>query len=742
MQPRRLLRVLALAALAVLAAAEAAAQRPRQGGGPASRVNREQMWFAPTAEDWKKPCLIKWQRTWDDALALQREQRRPILVCVNMDGEIASEHYAGVRYRRPETAKLYEPYICVVASTHRHTPRDYDEQGNRIPCPRFGGVTCGEHIWIEPIIYEKFLEGRRIAPRHIAVDLDGKEMYDVFYAWDTDSVFKAIKDGAQGWPPPQPPRGDRPLAERAKSRDSSDRDAVETAYRQGDANLRRALLDAAAKEGGDAATDLLRLAVYGMDADAAAAARKALAQSQGTASVELINEALRVPLEAGERDALVGALDRLGQKSTRARTLAVVHKGLAGGAKTVDAAAWKDALAADGAKPAADPDTPAEAAPFLDAAEGLMKQAMKPTASVTVVHALMGDARTQALKAEAAGAKGRRVNAALAVAAYYGEDVPEALRRAEAAVKGVPNEPDGLYSMIALGLFADARREGIRAALRDNKPWPGEWLADVHAAYAVLAKHPFGEDTHVAAHVDFLRDLGALGESGRTLDEGLKRFPTSDALHQRLRDRALEERGVSGLEAVYEPLLKEKDAPPAVERFAAFASRIAAEYHRRERRETEADKAYDRAIAHYDAATKADPTLRDVCDREAAVCLGGKARLAFEAGALDRALDLVVKSFDRHADASNELDGLNVSSVDTAKQIRSKLRELKNEPALARLEAALGKLHPSKLELPAFEFENPPPNAGGAGGAPQSRPAGGRRGQGRPPREGAASRPR
>ena len=73
-----------------------------QGGAP--RVDREQMWFAPTAEDWARPCLITWQRTWEDALAVSRETGKPILICVNMDGEIASEHYAGVRYRQPEIA--------------------------------------------------------------------------------------------------------------------------------------------------------------------------------------------------------------------------------------------------------------------------------------------------------------------------------------------------------------------------------------------------------------------------------------------------------------------------------------------------------------------------------------------------------------------------------------------------------------------------------------------------------------
>ena len=85
----------ALALVSLAPFAPAATQLP-QG------VTREQMWYAPSAEDWQKPVQITFQRSWDDALALSKEQQRPILVCVNMDGEIASEHYAGVRYRLPE----------------------------------------------------------------------------------------------------------------------------------------------------------------------------------------------------------------------------------------------------------------------------------------------------------------------------------------------------------------------------------------------------------------------------------------------------------------------------------------------------------------------------------------------------------------------------------------------------------------------------------------------------------------
>ena len=133
-------------------------------GNPMSQDARERMWPAPTEADWLKPCLIKFQRTWEDAVAVAKETKRPLLICVNMDGEIASEHYAGIRYRQPQITKLYEPYVCVIASVYRHTPRDHDEHGNRILCPRFGSVTCGEHMAIEPGLYEKYFEGQRVAP--------------------------------------------------------------------------------------------------------------------------------------------------------------------------------------------------------------------------------------------------------------------------------------------------------------------------------------------------------------------------------------------------------------------------------------------------------------------------------------------------------------------------------------------------------------------------------------------------
>ena len=78
-------------------------------------ASRESLWPAPTAEDWKLPCLVPWQRTFDDAVRVAKATGKPILVCVNMDGEIASEHYAGVRYRQPDIARK----LCILRCRER-----------------------------------------------------------------------------------------------------------------------------------------------------------------------------------------------------------------------------------------------------------------------------------------------------------------------------------------------------------------------------------------------------------------------------------------------------------------------------------------------------------------------------------------------------------------------------------------------------------------------------------------------
>ncbi|MGB3967350.1 MAG: hypothetical protein WBO45_11525, partial [Planctomycetota bacterium] len=307
----------------------------------------EQMWYAPTAADWAKPVAIRWQRTWDDAVRLSQQTKKPILVCVNMDGEIASEHYAGVRYRDPELAKLWEPYVCVMASVYRHNPRDYDDQGRRIPCPRLGGVTCGEHMAIEPIVYEKFLDGKRISPRHIMVELDGKEVYDVFYTWDTQSVFDTLRDGIAKRSIQAPPvvKGDRSLREKIQSPDSEDREEVERLFAAANAQQRAAMLELGIGEGERAPVELLRLAAWSLDPDLAKKARAGMLAAADPGTVDLIADTLQAPMAAEERQALAASLRRFAASSPRAQSLAAAHQGLAGQKSAIDGGRWSEVVA-------------------------------------------------------------------------------------------------------------------------------------------------------------------------------------------------------------------------------------------------------------------------------------------------------------------------------------------------------------------------------------------------------------
>lgn len=699
---------------------------------PAQQVSREEMWWAPTAADWKKPVLITWQRTWKDAVVVAKETGKPILICINMDGEIASEHYAGVRYRMPDICKLYEPYVCVIVSVYRHNPRDHDDKGQRIPCPRFGGVTCGEHMMIEQGIFEKFCDGQRVAPRHIMVEVNGKEAYDVYYTNDTDSVFAAVKKGIaernKELTRQVRARAERTLLERVRSRDTGDRSSVEAAYLQGDKAARRQLLEEALAHPEAAQVDLLRLAIFGLDVELSQLAQKALVRTDSERSIDLIHETFRVPMDVSGRDDLIAALQRLGEKFPRARTLATIHQGFTSQSDAVDVTTWAKALET-AEKRAPKPwsalearleyqEQAAKAQPQdpntrLECAVASLALAVDPNtplklgtnerASGKHQRLMLQDARRSADDARQLGAKGWKLDAVLAISSYYLGDQERAHKHAEAAVKSLPKGEQSWNAMAVLGIFAEARVHQIWQAVRAKKEWPGQWLTDVHAAYAVLARHPLGTDSQVVAHHDFLQRLGAKKRAATALEAGLVRFPDSWVLHDRLRGQILAEKGVDGLEPAYQAWLEKQDAPKHLEWFAGFASIVAAEFHRRAGKKEEALAAYDRAIAHFDRCAKQHPETQATSDHYAAIALAGRARLAYERRDQEEAVKAILASFARCPDAAGSLDGLSITPVQTAQMLRARLRRLDLDELKAKLDAALDKLPPKAFVEPFYE---------------------------------------
>jgi len=256
-------------------------------------------------------------------------------------------------------------------------------------------------------------------------------------------------------------------------------------------------------------------------------------------------------------------------------------------------------------------------------------------------------------------------------------------------------------------VFAESRRQSIAKALREEEPWPSEWLTDVHAAYSVLARHPHGNDQQVVAHYDFLRRLGALGQAAQALEEGLARFPDSWVLHDRLRGRILAEKGVGELEAAYDSMLRSDNVSPHTGWFAGYASIVAAEYYRRSNQDTEAVAAYERAIAHYENVIATTVESRESADHYVALAIAGRARVELERGDYERAHADVLASFERKTDAADDLDGLGFSPVGTAQMLLARLKETERVELATSLEAALDSLDPILLRLPEFERQGP-----------------------------------
>jgi hypothetical protein len=170
-----------------------------QGDPAPARVPRPPLSAPVPAEQ-----QIFWQRSLADAQALSTAQGRPILVAVNMDGESASENIVRERYRDPKFVALTRRFVCLGASAFRHGERDHAFDGTRVPSPRLGEITSGEAMALEPVLFERFLGGERVAPRHALILPDGTKHFDLYRLFDLRDLDQALADAQSLAPEPTP----------------------------------------------------------------------------------------------------------------------------------------------------------------------------------------------------------------------------------------------------------------------------------------------------------------------------------------------------------------------------------------------------------------------------------------------------------------------------------------------------------------------------------------------------------
>lgn len=646
-----------------------------------------------------KPPLVRWQRTLADAEAEAKASGRPLLLCVNMNFEPASERLAHDRYTSAEFAALTEGFVCAIASPDRHTPRDHDEHGRRVPCPRFGCVTCGEHIAIEPEMFAKYFKGNRVAPRHMGVTADGRELFDIFLTNDLARIDAALREhGKPG------SGGTSPSASTARERE-------EATYLAADSVQRGKLLEQAARSK-HRPYDLIRLGLAESEPRLRQLARQALIATVTPAAQGLVLQTLDDEPERQARKELVPVLAKIADDKPETQLARKVHEAMLADPKVLPADAWLQALAK-----AAPEEPPAVEDDDLDARlDELGKKAAKD-ASVAVLLELAGanlefarlrqaagkdpqflyeDARVAADKALAKDGKNAQAHALRAeLAQLLGErDVAAThARQALPALLASGKAATTRAAAVLLGLAEGAAR-AIYDAEANKTPWEGERLAEADAAYRVLAAHPAALPAHALAHADLLAFLGLRGCARRALENALQRFPAEANLHERFRKLITDAHGVEALTEAYAGLAKAMSDRASHAWFAGFADLLVAEHCKRQGDDAKAAAAYARSVDAFLASQRDNPAYAESVAWYAAMGRAGQARVALDRGDVTGAAKLIAEGIARHPAIAEREDGLGRTPLFTLKQVLEKLAETGASDARAALERELGAAAP------------------------------------------------
>lgn len=647
----------------------------------------------------QKPPLVRWQRTLADAEAVAKATGKPLLLCVNMNFEPASERMAHDRYTSEAFAKLTEGFVSVLASPDRHTPRDHDELGRRIPCPRFGCMTCGEHIAVEPEMFEKYLKSNRVAPRHTGVASDGSILFDIFLTNELGRIDAALREhGKEGTGGTSP-------------RSSAAREAEEAAYLAADHGGRTRTLQAAARADHEP-YGLLRLGLADPDPGLRELARKALAATATKAAQPLVLQMLDDEPDRDARKVLVPVLAKLADDKPETKLALRVHEAMLSDPEVLPTQKWLAALQSASPEPATDPDedldarieelsqkasrSDAKAATLVELGTVTMRFARARMAEGSDPQFLFLDVKSAAERALAKDGKNPQAHALRA-------EIAQLLGEREVAAEHARR---ALPALLAAGEVASARAAGVLAALAEGAAraiydaegkkveWKGELLAEADAAYRVLEAHPLGTPAHALAHADLLAFLGLRGCARHAIETALRRHPADATLHERLRALVTQAHGVEALTSAYERLGADAPDRASHEWFAGFAEFVVAEHHKRQGDDANAYAAYERSVEAFLASERTNPGYAQSASWYAAMGRVGQARVRLDQGQLAAAAKLVAEGLKRMPAIAEREDGLGRTPLFTLKQILEKLSGEDMAPIRAELEQQLGQTLP------------------------------------------------
>ncbi|MDG2150562.1 MAG: hypothetical protein P8N09_13680 [Planctomycetota bacterium] len=572
---------------------------------------------------------VPWQRSLDTALVLAEQSGRPLLICVNADGEPASESLAARRYKNPDFIRLMQGFVPVIASAFQHAPQSHDERGRRIPCPRFGTITCQEHIALEPLVFQQWFEGLRIAPRHVGIDENGEVLFDLYLLNSLnliDSTLRAEGQSGKRLADPEKMSEKKLLA----SFDARANELLEERLLNSEEKARVGLVAASLDSKRPAQhPELIRLGLN----DPSALVRRTAAEHASTQPDLLSNDILeRAASALHDSDA---AVMRITQELSARKDAAANKRGLLLAAAREPAdilnfSTWIPTLEVDPEHSASTNDESMLSELVAQLDEEISAAPKNATLRTQLARAYLDLSRARTLSGEEdvsylwdlAHKESQRESdlsdttpVAHAVFArtdwLLGGAASTAAPAAARALPGLLGEARSQLVAETLDVLVQARAEQTFDAMDAGELPEPLWISEIAAGARLLLHHPNATAWQRAAALDVLGALQLDGLHTELAWLGATLHPTLPEMHEHLRWHLVRDGDPSNVQAAYAALLETTQAhqKPTVTWFAAFAQLQAADRLRDAQRTEESASTYRKSLETFEIATSLDRSL-------------------------------------------------------------------------------------------------------------------------------------
>jgi hypothetical protein len=596
-----------------------------------------------TTEELNRKPAMPWQRSLEDALELSKQTGKPMLICVNADGESASDRLARGQYADPDFIKLARGFIPVLASPFPHTQGSAGRVGERLECPRFGKLVCTEHINGEPELFRRYFANQRVAPRHVGVTPEGEILFDLYLLQDLGVISRTLeKHGKFDNELPDPAKATD--GELLDSRDAAAREELRHRFQRGDAGYREAMMRLATLWSNETGhPEILSLGLY----DSNESVRKAAASEViDMMSLDTVNFAPRVRWiahnDAGLRQKLIVRLWTLvdsaptDAQKVRPRRLARVYSALEENA-ALDAVAWQLGLAG---APTTVAHAGANDGPDLESAleriSALLGESPKDPALNAVLaqtalrmamraiggegggspQYLLQDAEVAAKNALEVQPNNVLARSVLARAQWWSSQPGEAATSASLALPALTALAGSPEVAELLDILAKGRERTLLPMFGKSASWSTNELTESVAARRIQVAHPLATVEQVIAGISWFGEIEDYRGQADLILQGILRFPTSNDLHawlrwQVLRDGSDDSSAAAALESAYAQLDTPTGFEPTWLWYKGLGLRTAGDTYLEQGLREKAAAAYNSCIASFEESISWNANFTD-----------------------------------------------------------------------------------------------------------------------------------